>query len=471
MTQPVPIPFSDWTPDAPELAPTSREILNAIPAENGAYRPFPAFVARTVPLSEQTPLALFVHRQEDGDTAFYVGYGGAILQWMGDEWRFRGVGFNAPSWSFASYGDQIFAVNEVDGLWTARRDEPFQPVQEAPPARYVARIEDFLFLGRLPGAPSTIRWSALNNPLSWRQSIETQAGGNVMPLGLGAVTGFGDEQYPTIFQERGVSVATYVGGELIWRIDRAEEERGCLSADSIRSIGQRVFLWSQDGPSMWDGQSLTPLGEGRFRRWARALINNNGALTLRSSLDRANNAILWACCTGERMSGMLWNFSSAAAGGLRAARFETASNMALLADAAPATLTGADGDPLRGDEVIDQLSGMTATGQLGAFNGAALEAVLETGDFQAAANRRQMLTELWPLIDAPAAVIRGQIAARAQTPGDPLIYQPEQAATASGMIPAFSEARTHRARLRIPAGTPWTHAQGVTATAAPAGMR
>ena len=471
MKQSLPIPFGDWTPDAPELAPTSREILNVYPAENGAYRPFPGFVGRTVPLGAAAPLALFVHRQQDGDSAFYVGYAGAILQWMGDEWRFRGLGFNAPSWSFASYGDRIFAVNEVDGLWTARRDEPFVQVQEAPPARYVARIGDFLFLGRIAGEPSTIRWSALNNPLSWEQSISAQAGGNVMPLGLGAVTGFGDEQYPTIFQERGVSRGTYVGGEIIWRIDRVEEERGCISAESIQSIGQQVFLWSQDGPSVWDGQALRPLGEGRFRRWARELINNNGAVTLRSSLDRANNCVLWACCTGERMSGMLWCFSGAAAGGLRATRFETASAVELLADAAPATLTGADGEPLRGDEVIDRLAGMTGAGQLGAFDGPALEAALETGDFQAAADRRQMLTELWPLVDAPSATLFGQVASRAQTPGDPLIYGTVRQATVSGMIPARSEARVHRARLLIPAGTAWSHAQGVTAAVRPAGMR
>lgn len=461
MKQPKIIPFGAWAPDAPNLSAFSKTIRNVLPAEAGAYRPFPAYVPGSVMLPDE-PIGVMLHRLGDGDDAIYVGTSSALYQWTGAAYQQRGSGYSAPRWSFAQYGSTIYAVNEVDGLVSAERNTAFSAVQDAPAGRYLRRIGNFLFMGSAEGDAFRIRWSALNDPTDWETSINSQGGGEVMPLDLGAVTGFGDEQYPTVFQERGVSRLSYEGGDVIFAIERADEERGCVAPDSIQSIGQRVFLWTQDGPSIWDGQRLAPLGDGLFRRWAREQFANTDPVAIKSALDRTNNCVIWAWRTAANtLAGLIWNYADQDAGGQRGAEFETMCDTRVIFDASPNALVGADGDPLRYGEAVDQLCGVCGSGAIGAFNGEPLEATLETGEFEAAPDRRQLLTEIWPVVDAPARTIYGQATSRNQTPGDAPVTSPERATGRSGFVPVRSSARVHSARIRIPAGASWTHAQGV----------
>lgn len=471
MKTPKLIPFADWAPDAPDLSDSARDVLNAIPAERGAYRSFASFVASGGALPEP-PLRSHVHRLEDGSAALYVGTASAIYQWGGSEWVKRSDGHATTRWGFATYGARVFAVNETDGLFVADRDQDFSPIPDAPPARHIRRIGQFLFLGYISGGPSTVRWSALNDPEDWRPSSISQAGGEVMPLDLGSVTGFGDELYPTILQERGATRGVYVGGALKWRFDRLEEKRGCIAEDSIQSIGQRVFLWTQDGPAVWDGQSLTPLGDGRFRRYARQMINNSDPLSIRSTLDRANNAVVWACCSDAGVEGLIWRYGPPDGGGGRAARFSMSDDLALFADAAPAIVSGAaDADPIRGSEVVDQLVGVTSAGALGTFSGPPLEAKFATGSFVAQPSAQHLLSEIWPIIDAPVGQIYGTMIGRRQGPGDAVVRLPEYVSNNRGMIPGRSFNRVNAVEIRIPAGVSWTHAQGIETNLTIGGQR
>jgi len=106
--------------------------------------------------------------------------------------------------------------------------------------------------------------------------------------------------------------------------------------------------------------------------------------------------------------------------------------------------------------------------KLAFFEGDTLEATMETGDRQLAPGRRALATGVRPLVDTSSAVAR---IGKREREADPRVWDAEMTMQTSGVCPGRSGGRFHRFRVRIPAGTTWTHASGVEVTAQPQGGR
>src|SRR5262249_51444390 len=94
---------------------------------------------------------------------------------------------------------------------------------------------------------------------------------------------------------------------------------------------------------------------------------------------------------------------------------------------------------------------------LGFFNGANLEAILETSD-QGGDLTRIFIVGMRP--DTDAANVLGSIGARENLQGLP-VFSVEEPVNAQGICPARVSTRYGRGRIRIPAGTSWTFASGI----------
>ena len=87
-----------------------------------------------------------------------------------------------------------------------------------------------------------------------------------------------------------------------------------------------------------------------------------------------------------------------------------------------------------------------------------LEAILETSEKQMDEARRVRVQGFRPLTDT--ATCYGSIGGREKIQ-DTVVYSSEQIENAGGLCPSNYSTRLARGRLRIPAGTLWTFAQGI----------
>ena len=104
-----------------------------------------------------------------------------------------------------------------------------------------------------------------------------------------------------------------------------------------------------------------------------------------------------------------------------------------------------------------RLSAFSAASKAGFFDGANIEAVIET-DEQDTGGDLIFITGVRPLTDASTALISIGSRLNAQAA---VAYSAESALTAQGDCPQLVEARYSRAKLRIPAASAWTYARAV----------
>jgi hypothetical protein len=103
------------------------------------------------------------------------------------------------------------------------------------------------------------------------------------------------------------------------------------------------------------------------------------------------------------------------------------------------------------------IAAFNGASQLGFFNGASLEATLETAE-QGAGGRRLFVRGFRPVSDA--AAIYGAVSTRENLQAAPL-YGSESLVNAQGLCPQRASTRYARGRIRIPYATAWTFAAGI----------
>jgi hypothetical protein len=112
-----------------------------------------------------------------------------------------------------------------------------------------------------------------------------------------------------------------------------------------------------------------------------------------------------------------------------------------------------------------RLSAVSAGSAVGFFDGANVEAIMET-DEQDLEGDLVFIDAVRPITDASAALISigGRLNAQAA-----VTYSAESAMSGNGDCPQLVETRYARAKLRIPAGATWTYARAIQPSSVPAG--
>lgn len=454
--------FGEWRPDADDQDGEHLTVArNVVPAE-GSYRRLSQFVrASTVPLSG-TALAAKALYQPGDDTVVFAGTGSTLFRAVDREFVPATIGYSSTAWDFAQFGSNALAVSPEEGLLSASiASGSFSTVANAPGARFVARFGDFVVLGGITGSPQRIQWGGFNSLTfpSGGTDVATQADFQDLPTEYGAVMGLAPGQFPTVFQERAISRLTYVGPPTIFNIDTFPIQKGNIARGATAQVFGLTFFIGQDGPNVWDGQSARPIANGRFRRYWRDTATQEDAATAQAAIDFRHNAVIWQWSGG----GIVYSWEQD-----RGAEFSPGVSYPVLLSA---PISEAEGDPSTHPswgEGLTEAGALDSSGYFGMFSSStAFEATFETADIAVARNRRALVTEVWPDVDAANAYVT--LGARDQKASDPLVYGAEDQVNANGMAEFLSDARFHRVRLRMPAGEAWTHAKGLEVTAQPTG--
>lgn len=126
--------------------------------------------------------------------------------------------------------------------------------------------------------PGAVRWCAIGDPTDWPtpntdDARAKQAGREKLNPKYGVVTGIaGNDFFGYVFQERGITKMTYVGGDIVFSFDTFSEGIGCFRYNRFVEVQDLVFFESQFGYHMLQNGQVVNIGAGIVDRTYPPLI-------------------------------------------------------------------------------------------------------------------------------------------------------------------------------------------------------
>lgn len=480
------IPFGAWLPDLADFDnPGTPWINNVFPAAT-SYRPVGSSQSISDALSE-TPLGGVSAQTGDGAVVNFAGTGTGLYRLSETTWQdiTRSAGAYATgsdeTWSFAQFGDLVIGTNysDVPQKYDLDLTSPFADLGGTPPqARHIAVVRDFVVLGNLSTQRNGIHWSAFGDPEGWTIGTD-QSDFQNFPDG-GWVQGILGGESGYIFLERAIISMIATGDEFVFQFDVVEKGRGLRAPGSLIQVGRTAFYLANDGFYQFEGGRSVPIGAHKVDKTFFADADETHLSRMTGVADPINKIVVWSYASNQSIDGepdrlIMFNWAT---GGWSQADMDARLIVPVMATGY--TLEGLDAIStdldLLGISLDSRLwtDGALALGvfglddKLALLTGPALEATLETREAELQPGQRAFVREIRPIVDTSAALISlGRREVLSATPS----YTAEAALTASGRCPVRSSGRFQRARLRIPAGSTWTHAQGVDFIAVEDGSR
>jgi hypothetical protein len=343
----------------------------------------------------------------------------------------------------------------------------------APPARFVTVVRDFVVAANVSGGESTVYWSDINNELNWVPSFSSQSDSQYLPDG-GNITGLAGGEYGLVFLERAIYRMTYSGSPFFFQFDAISRTLGCISAGSITQFGGVTYFLADDGFYLCDGQNVQPIGLEKVNRWFfDTAVLTNIANTMSATIDPIRGLAVWCFPAKEGGSLLLiyniqlkrWAYASTDATSISyiltpSATLEQVDNYDNNIDTLDIPLDS----PVWAGGLL-QFAGVRAQ-KIIVFDGAVMSATVSTGDVDAGPS---MVTMARPYVDGSTGSVA--IATR-QALSAPPQYTSYSAANSDGRCPLRSNGRFHRISVQTTAGdTGWDTIVGVDVEIQKSGAR
>jgi hypothetical protein len=173
---------------------------------------------------------------------------------------------------------------------------------EPPKFDMLAVVKDFLVGGVMNGNIQALAWSAINNAEGWTFGTD-QSDYQVMPSG-GKITGILSGEFGVILQRNRICRMDYVGGNTIFEINEVSSNIGCVSVHTVAQWGRLGFFWSDQGPMMWDGAEIVPIGDEVITRTIQDAYDKTTWPLISTAIDPVNGVVIWAL--PDQMIGYNW---------------------------------------------------------------------------------------------------------------------------------------------------------------------
>ncbi len=137
----------------------------------------------------------------------------------------------------------------------------------APNGIVCGTIGQFVFLSQAADE-YTVQWCAIGNIASWPTPATdaaraAQAGQETLNAEYGKITGIsGNEFFGYVFQERAITKFTYIGGDVVFRVDTFEVSRGCVDYNRFSRVDDTVFFESEFGYHAVSASKVFDIGLG-----------------------------------------------------------------------------------------------------------------------------------------------------------------------------------------------------------------
>lgn len=483
MSDPKPIPFDEFRPDAFGYNTTYTTILNVAPGVN-SYKPVRGLSAYNASALASTARGLTMARKIDGTWKVFVGTQTKLYAFITgaftDYSRLVGGNYALVTneyWRFCQFGTNLIAVNGSDApqLLDIEAGTNFAALGGSPPvARNVTAVGEFLVLSGLPSNPFRIQWSAIGNIAGW--TIATNLS-DVQDFGDGGrVTGVAGGETGYVLQEYAIRRMRFLpGSDYVFSFEKVVEGKGCISPYAFATVAGTVFFLSEDGFYSYSGEGLNPIGANRVNEWFLNQIDANRIQAVNCVADPYRTRIYWfyhsvaGATNFDRCIMYDWALDKWAPINVTAQFWGAAATPATSLD----TLTGnLDTDyPISFDSRVysggrPTVAAIDGSGYLAFFDGQYLEATLETAEIQPYGNKRARAKAAYLFGGASNAVVS---VGHRETFQETVIYDGEISREINTKYAIDSGGRLLRYKLRIPAGATWSDVSGIAVDHEPAG--
>jgi hypothetical protein len=371
-------------------------------------------------------------------------------------------------WQFAQFGSYVFAVKTgtAPQVYTLASSTAFSDLSGSPPqARYIAVVGRFLVLSGLTDNPYRIHWSGLNATTTWTSGTNSSDFQD-LPDG-GIVRGVAGGEYGLIMQDAAVRRMIFVGGSLVFQIERVSEEKGIYAPLSIIRAGERVFYCGSDGFKMYSpGSQPVAIGKERVDRTFFADVDSSNLQLCIGASDPKTSRVYWAYKSLAGATGLFdkilaydWVLDKWSPIAVSGEYISSLARPGITLDALDAISSSLDALTISLDDfstvAFAELAGFNSDHKIGFFTGSNLEATLVTAE-KGGDGRRLRVRGFRPVTDA--ATVYGSLSAR-ETASAPASDSDEVLVNSSGNIPANVSTRYARMNMRIPAQA-WTYVTG-----------
>lgn len=484
------LPAAEWRPDLTDFnAQSTRTVRNVIPRGDG-YGPVKSLQAYTDALAAACRGA-FMALKADGSIQIFAGTATKLYTMSNTDLSWSNVSSSSGStsyscattdfWQFTQVGDVVIATQQGDNpqAFTLNSSTYFADLAGSPPkATHVTTIAGHVIFSGLVGDKRSIQWSALDDPTGWTVGtdgcdLQTFADGGIVKGVLGS------EFDGLIFQDSAIRRMTFVGGDLVFTIDRISDNKGIRAPYSaMQSAGRSFFVSATGFEEIVQGGYPSPIGSTRFNETFMAEWDSHVPHMLIGVADPNSTRVWWfykstTGITGYFDRAIVWDWALQRGGYVSGLTTEFVMELGQ----AGVTLEGLDDINSSIDALPQSLDAYLASfgtqlaladssHQLGFLTGDNLEAILDTPDI--VAPTRVRVRQHRPITDS--GTVYGSVFGR-QKSADAAIQSTENAMNDVGFVPHRVDTRHVRIRNRIPAATTWTYWAGVDADTVPTGMR
>lgn len=499
------LPVAEWLPDQPAIGNPGASVLHsALPRTATSYGPMPSLAVYSSALTARCQGA-YPFLDTSANVNLFAGDATKLYRATASSASFSDVSGGTYTisadqhWQFAQYGQRVMATNIGDGIqgFLVGTASAFSLLAAAAPkARYIATIRDFIFVANTYDAssgyvPQMVWWGAIDDPTNWPtpgsaaaqlvQSDQQQlAGDGGWNQGIVGGLAFADG---AVFQERKIWTISYAGPPVFFAFRAVEGARGTPAPNSIVQLGAIVYYLGEDGFYAFDGMNSRPIGANKVDKTFFGELDQSYFHRIYGAVDPINKQVFWAYPATGHANGnpnrmVVYNWSLDKWGYVDDSAFaieylmrslsfgntlESLDSISSSLDALPFSL---DSRVYTGGRVL--LAAFDTNHKLNYFTGSAYEAQVETNEIEFTPSRRSFYSSSRPIVDGGsptvALITRDRINDAATTGS--FIAQNTQ-----GECPQRTTGRYVKARLKIPAGSTWTHAEGIEIMGRPEGSR
>ena len=464
------VTFGEWTPDQPGLTNGLRRAENVYPKLVG-YGAIPIAVDYSAAASESLNNVV-AGKTTSGGTTVFAGGSTKLFKLDSADLSLDNVSksgdYSTPTdqrWKFTQFGNVIVAANgdaKIQGYNLNSSSLFADLAADAPPARYVTVVRDFVVSGYQSSYPNRVQWSALGDESSWTTSATTQADFQDIPDG-GSVVGVTGGEFGLVFMDRAIHRMSYIGSPLVFQFDNISRNLGCYEANSIIQYGGTAFFLGDDGFYACDGQNVIPIGSEKVNRFFFDNVEESTLYLMSAAADPIKKLIIWAYASNSSAtpdSLLIYNYQTQkwSSGTTSVDRIASTSTPAVTLEGMDVygnldtILTSFDSRLWLGGKL--QLAGVDGA-KIVTFTGANATAFLETGDIEVP-GATSSITMVKPIVDdgsGSVALLSRRLLSQATTFGS------QTAADSENRVSVRGIGRYHRLQL-TPTGS-WTSAVGL----------
>jgi hypothetical protein len=474
------ITFGEWTPDQPGITNGLRRAENVYPKLVG-YGAIPTVVNYSASASEDLNNVV-AGKTTAGATTVFAGGSTKLFKLDSGTLALNNVSksgnYSTPTdqrWKFTQFGSVIIAANgqaKIQG-YNLNSSSLFADLSaDAPAARYVTVVRDFVVSGWQTSYQNRVQWSALGDESSWANSATTQADYQDIPDG-GSIVGVTGGEFGLIFMDRAIHRMSYVGSPLVFQFDNISRNLGCYEANSIIQYGGTSFFLGDDGFYACDGQNIVPIGNEKVNRFFFDNVDEGTLYLMSVAVDPSKKLIIWAYASNSSAtpdSLLIYNFQTQkwTSGTTNVDKIASTSTPAVTLEGMDTygtletILTTFDSRLWLGGKL--QLAGVDGA-KIVTFTGANATAYIETGDIEVPGST-SAITMVKPIVDdgsGSVALLSRRLLSESTTFGS------QTSANSENRVAVRGVGRYHRLQL-TPTGS-WTSAVGMDIDLSPLGTR